>query len=64
MTAHVEMETCDQCGPSVVAYIIVEMPSGLPLSYCIHHGREYEGSLLDQGAYVFDYSYILTGDNP
>lgn len=33
------MDTCDECGPNVVAYVNVDIPVNgrmLPLSYCGH----------------------------
>lgn len=59
MTGHIKRETCDECGPNVVAWVYVEMPSGLPLAYCGHHGTKYKDALTGLGATVYDYVYML-----
>lgn len=47
------MDTCDHCGPSVQARVVVSMPSGLILMYCRHCAVEYRPKLKDQGAFLY-----------
>lgn len=47
------METCDECGPSVGARVIVSLPSGNVLFYCRHHATEHMASLKALGAFLY-----------
>lgn len=45
---------CDHCGPAVRAFVFVDMPSGLPLSFCGHCGTQFIPALEALGATVYD----------
>ena len=48
---------CDACG--MRSYFFVLLASGLELSYCGHHGREYTPGLRAKGAIIDDYSKYI-----
>lgn len=58
----VTFDYCDECGPSVRAYVYVETPKGGELTFCGHHARKHEGVWKDQGIrIVSDFTYMLEG---
>lgn len=52
-------EACDRCGPFVRAWVFVDMPSGLPLSYCGHCGTRFWGALNAQAALIHDERHMI-----
>ena len=47
------METCDQCGPAVLAKFEVRLPSKGILTYCGHCYTDHVPKLVEAGAYVY-----------
>lgn len=47
---------CDQCGPTVRAYVFVILASGSELAYCGSHGRQHSPALKAAGATVDDFT--------
>lgn len=48
------MNTCDRCGPSVYAPIIVSLTNGGTLTYCKHCLSIFRPKLEVEGAWIFD----------
>ena len=52
---------CDAC-PAIAhvrAYVYAEMPSGLTLAFCGHHGTQHRAALTAQGATIIDLTYTV-----
>lgn len=45
-------DRCDRCGAQ--AYMRAELPSGLELMFCAHHGREHQQKLQQDNAKILD----------
>lgn len=41
---------CDECGPAVASRVMISLPSGGILSYCLHHTNEHRERLYAIGA--------------
>ena len=55
-------EYCDTCagsGAYVEAFVFAEMPSGLSVAYCSHHGTKYWVKLNEQAATVIDFRHYV-----
>ncbi len=49
-------DRCDRCGSQ--AYMLAIFPSGLELTFCLHHARQYKDSLMALGAIFYDESAL------
>lgn len=52
------LATCDACGPSVRARVVVSLPSGRALTYCFHHANKYRAAAEAMGALVVELSTV------
>lgn len=51
----VTADTCDQCGPTVRAYVYATHETwAAPLAFCAHHGTQHMDALNRAGATVID----------
>lgn len=48
------LATCDACGISVRAMVVIALPSGRNLTYCGHHARKYASAAEAMGALVVE----------
>jgi hypothetical protein len=55
-------DRCDSTACSAQAYVRAQLPSGLELVFCGHHGHELVPALAGQGAVVRDDSHLLVED--
>jgi len=55
-------EYCDTCagtGALVEAFVFAELPSGLSLAYCAHHGTSYLERLREIALVVIDHRHLV-----
>lgn len=56
-------EYCDTCagtGARVEAFVFAELPSGLSVAYCAHHGTRYFERLSEIALIVVDHRHLVT----
>jgi len=61
---HIEMapEYCDTCagtGAHVEAFVFAELPSGLSVAYCAHHGTRYLERLREIALVIIDHRHLV-----
>lgn len=55
-------EYCDACagtGAHVEAFVFAELPSGLSVAYCAHHGTRYLGRLREVALVLIDHRHLV-----
>ena len=55
-------EYCDTCtgtGAQVEAFVFAELPSGLSVDYCAHHGTRYLERLREVALVVIDHRHLV-----
>ena len=55
-------EYCDTCagtGAHVEAFVFAELPSGLSVAYCAHHGTRYLVRLREVALFVIDHRHLV-----
>jgi hypothetical protein len=55
-------EYCDTCagtGAHVEAFVFAELPSGLSIAYCAHHGTRYLERLREVALVVIDHRHLV-----
>lgn len=50
--------TCDTCGISVCARVVIALATGGVLCYCFHHANKYRSALEEQGALIVPLSTV------
>jgi hypothetical protein len=50
-------DRCDRCGAQ--AFILAINEAGQEMTFCGHHGRRYEASLMSQGFIIDDQSHTI-----
>ena len=60
--AGVAADYCDTCagtGAHVEAFVFAELPSGLSVAYCAHHGTRYLERLREIALVVIDHRHLV-----
>ena len=55
-------EYCDTCagtGAHVEAFVFAELPSGLSVAYCAHHGTRYLERLREVALVIIDHRHLV-----
>lgn len=55
-------EYCDTCagsGANVEAFVFAELPSGLSVAYCAHHGTRYLERLREIALVLIDHRHLV-----
>lgn len=47
---------CDECGPAVRARVVVSLPSGNALSWCMHHATKHRDAVRALGGFFYTIS--------
>ena len=56
----VDADTCDECGPTVKAYLYAEHDNWpASLAFCAHCGTKHLDRLIATGAHVIDLRYLV-----
>ena len=57
-----DREYCDTCvgtGAHVEAFVFAELPSGLSVAYCAHHGTRYLDRLREIALIIIDHRHLV-----